>query len=80
MLTEEHDAVNTMIDRGASFDHIEQYIDTLVLPEAQLGALWLLAWAEASRPRHPPTDSRRNAWLCTMSARQSGRTRSTWMI
>jgi hypothetical protein len=50
MLTDEHHAVNTMINRGASFDRIEEYIDTLHLPEAQLGALWLLAWAEAADP------------------------------
>jgi len=50
MLTDEHHAVNRMIDSGASFDRIEEYIDTLVLPEAQLGALWLLAWAEATDP------------------------------
>jgi hypothetical protein len=48
MLTDEHHAVNTMIDRGAAFDQIEDYIDTLVLPGEQLSALWLLAWAEAA--------------------------------
>jgi hypothetical protein len=52
MLTDEHHAVNTMIDRGAAFDQIEDYIDALVLPGAQLSALWLLAWAEtADLPR-----------------------------
>jgi hypothetical protein len=50
MLTDEHHAVNTMIDQGASFDQIEDYINGLVLPEEQLGALWLLAWAEAADP------------------------------
>jgi hypothetical protein len=52
MLTDEHHAVNTMIDRGAAFDQIEDYIDTLVLPGGQLSALWLLAWAKtADLPR-----------------------------
>jgi hypothetical protein len=50
MLTNEHHAVNTMIDRGAAFDRIEEYIDTLTLPGEQLSALWLLAWAEATDP------------------------------
>jgi hypothetical protein len=50
MLTDEHHAVNTMIDQGAPFDLIEEYINGLVLPEDQLGALWLLAWAEAADP------------------------------
>lgn len=48
MLTDEHHAVNTMIDRGAAFDQIEDYIETLALPGQQLSALWLLAWAEAT--------------------------------
>ncbi|MGB0091182.1 MAG: hypothetical protein WBP81_01380 [Solirubrobacteraceae bacterium] len=42
MLTDEHHAVNTMIDQGAAFDQIEDYIDTLALPGEQLSALWLL--------------------------------------
>ena len=50
MLTDEHHAVNTMIDRGAAFDQIEDYIDTLALPGQQLTALWLGAWAEATDP------------------------------
>ncbi len=50
MLTDEHQAVNTMIDRGAAFDRIEDYINTLTLPGEQLSALWLLAWAEATDP------------------------------
>ena len=50
MLTDEHQAVNTMIDRGAAFDRIEDYINTLTLPGEQLSALWLLAWAEAADP------------------------------
>jgi hypothetical protein len=50
MLTEEHDAVNTMIDQGAPFEHIEDYINALSLPGEQLSALWLLAWAEATDP------------------------------
>jgi hypothetical protein len=50
MLTHEHRAVNTMIDQGAPFDRIEDYINALALPEEQLGALWLLAWAEATDP------------------------------
>jgi hypothetical protein len=48
MLTDEHHAVNAMIDRGAAFDRIEDYINTLALPSEQLSALWLLAWAEAA--------------------------------
>ncbi|MEA2638502.1 MAG: hypothetical protein QOE18_1559 [Chloroflexota bacterium] len=50
MLIDEHHAVNTMIDRGAAFDQIEDYINTLTLPGEQLSALWLLAWAEAADP------------------------------
>jgi hypothetical protein len=50
MLTDEHHAVNTMIDRGVAFDQIEDYINTLALPGVQLSALWLLAWAEAADP------------------------------
>ena len=50
MLTDEHHAVNTMIDQGAAFDQIEDYINTLALPGEQLSALWLLAWAEAADP------------------------------
>lgn len=50
MLTDEHQAVTTMIDRGAAFDRIEDYINTLTLPGEQLSALWLLAWAEATDP------------------------------
>jgi hypothetical protein len=50
MLTDEHHAVNTMIDQGAAFDQIEDYINTLALPGEQLSALWLLAWAEATDP------------------------------
>ena len=50
MLTDEHHAVNTMIDRGAAFGRIEDYINTLALPSEQLSALWLLAWAEAADP------------------------------
>jgi len=50
MLSDEHHAVNTMIDHGAAFDRIEDYINTLALPGEQLSALWLLAWAEAADP------------------------------
>ena len=39
-----------MIDQGAAFDQIEDYINTLALPGEQLSALWLLAWAEAADP------------------------------
>ena len=49
-LTYEHGAVNTMIRQGRSFDEIEDYINALALPSAQLGALWLLAWTEATDP------------------------------
>ena len=50
MLPDEYHAVNTMIDQGAAFDQIEDYINTLELPSEQLSALWLLAWAEAADP------------------------------
>lgn len=50
MLTDEHHAVNTMIDQGAAFEQIEDYINTLALPGEHLSALWLLAWAEAADP------------------------------
>jgi len=42
--------VERMIDERTSFEEIEQYIATLALPSEQLGALWLLAWAEATDP------------------------------
>jgi hypothetical protein len=48
VLTDEHRAVETMIARGIRFEHIEDYINALSLPSEQLGALWLLAWAEAT--------------------------------
>ncbi len=38
MLTDEHHTVNRMIDRGAAFDRIEDYINTLTLPGEQLSA------------------------------------------
>ena len=47
-LTDEHGAVNTMILDGRSFDQIEDYINALSLPSAQVAALWLLAWTEAT--------------------------------
>jgi hypothetical protein len=47
-LTDEHGAVNTMILGGQSFDQIEDYINALALPSAQLAALWLLAWTEGT--------------------------------
>jgi hypothetical protein len=40
--------VEGLISQGASFEDIEEYIETLALPSEQLGALWLLAWAEAT--------------------------------
>jgi hypothetical protein len=43
-------AVEGLIGRGAPFEEIERYIETLALPSEQLGALWLLAWAEATDP------------------------------
>jgi hypothetical protein len=39
-----------MIDRGAAFDQIEDYLDTLALPGQPLSALELLACAEATDP------------------------------
>jgi hypothetical protein len=50
-LTDEHRAVNSMIGEGRSFGEIEDYINALLLPSTQLGALWLLAWTEATDPR-----------------------------
>jgi hypothetical protein len=47
-LTDEQRAVNAMIGEGHPFDEIEDYINALALPSAQLGALWLLAWTEAT--------------------------------
>jgi hypothetical protein len=49
-LTDEQCAVNSMIGEGRPFDEIENYINALRLPSAQLGALWLLAWTEATDP------------------------------
>jgi hypothetical protein len=48
MLTDEHVAVNAMIADGVPFERIERYINALALPSEQLGALWLLAWAEST--------------------------------
>ncbi len=50
-LTDEQRAVNSMIRAGQSFDEIEDYINALALPSAHLGALWLLAWTEATDPQ-----------------------------
>ena len=50
-LTDEQRAVNSMILAGQSFDEIEDYINALALPSAHLGALWLLAWTEATDPQ-----------------------------
>jgi hypothetical protein len=50
-LTDEQRAVNSMILEGQSFDEIEDYINALTLPSAHLGALWLLAWTEATDPQ-----------------------------
>ena len=50
-LTDEQRAVNSMILEGQSFDEIENYINALALPSAHLGALWLLAWTEATDPQ-----------------------------
>lgn len=50
-LIDEQSAVNSMIREGHSFDEIEDYINALALPSAQLGALWLLAWTEATDPQ-----------------------------
>jgi hypothetical protein len=50
-LSDEQHAVNLMIGQGQSFDQIEDYINALALPSAHLGALWLLAWTEATDPQ-----------------------------
>ena len=50
-LTDEQRAVNAMIGEGHSFDEIEDYINASTLPSGQLGALWLLAWTEATDPQ-----------------------------
>jgi hypothetical protein len=50
MTTGAQRTVERMIGEGSPFEDIEQYIDTLALPSEQLGALWLLAWAEATDP------------------------------
>jgi hypothetical protein len=42
--------VERMIGDGVPFEDIERYIEGLQLPSEQLGALWLLAWAEATDP------------------------------
>jgi hypothetical protein len=49
-LSDEHGAVNSMIGEGRPFAEIEDYINALRLPSEQLGALWLLAWTEATDP------------------------------
>jgi hypothetical protein len=50
MTTGAQDTVERMISEGSRFQDIERYIETLPLPSEQLGALWLLAWAEATDP------------------------------
>jgi hypothetical protein len=50
MTNRAQDTVERMISQGAPFEDIERYIETLSLPSGALGALWLLAWAEATDP------------------------------
>ncbi len=50
MTTGAQGTLERMIGEGTPFEDIEQYIETLALPSEQLGALWLLAWAEATDP------------------------------
>lgn len=50
MTTGAQGTVESMIGEGTPFEDIERYIETLALPSEQLGALWLLAWAEATDP------------------------------
>ena len=50
MTADAQGTVERMIGEGTPFEDIEQYIETLALPTEQLGALWLLAWAEATDP------------------------------
>jgi hypothetical protein len=50
MTTGAQATVEVMIGEGKPFEDIEEYIATLALPSEQLGALWLLAWAEATDP------------------------------
>jgi hypothetical protein len=50
-LTDEQRVVHSMILAGRSFEEIEDYINALTLPSAHLGALWLLAWTEATDPQ-----------------------------
>jgi hypothetical protein len=50
MTTGAQGTVEGMIGEGTPFEDIEAYIEKLALPSEQLGALWLLAWAEATDP------------------------------
>src|SRR5436309_14089811 len=42
--------VKAMTARGAPLGQIENYIDSLPLPDEELSALWLLAWSETTNP------------------------------
>jgi hypothetical protein len=61
MLTDEHLARSRLIDRDDSFDHIQEYIDALVLTEARLALC--ACWRGQRRPTPPPADRLfQNAW------------------
>ena len=40
-------AVETMIEQKDTFEQIETFIETLLIPAEVKSLLWLLAWAEA---------------------------------
>jgi hypothetical protein len=42
--------VEAMVNIGARFDRVEEYIDALPLDGEHRDALWLLAWAQATNP------------------------------
>ena len=50
MLTYLELAIETLIDRGARLDQIEEHIDDLALDGEQRSALWLLAWVKTTNP------------------------------
>jgi len=59
--------VEQMLDAGVSFEEIETFIEDRVhLPREAKSALWLLAWAETSRPQ------RRRAVSSLIAAQTAG--------
>jgi hypothetical protein len=44
-LVEAQATVEEMLDQGAAFEAVEQFVEAVPFSEVQKGALWLLAWS-----------------------------------